>query len=154
MSRFFQQAKNRTLVAVISSAILLILSIRFGLFNHEDAYERALTYNLFTGELMLQDRAGWNTHAPWTLVTSIDLRPMRVCVTSSAQAALNCKLVRFKVSEYRKFVETEGFRYYWWANRLSFNSGHKKTYRGFEDVVRGYAYSLERYPFIEEAPLQ
>lgn len=137
-------------IAIVVGVLLLVLGIRFGFFNHEDAHERGLTYNLFTGELALQDRAGWHTHAPWTLVTTIDLRPMRVCVTSSARAAINCKLVRFVPNEYGSFVETEGFRYYWWSNRISFNSG-QKTYRGFANVMKGYGFSLEHYPFVAEA---
>lgn len=136
---------------IVVLALSLIMGCRFGFLNYEEPHERGLAYNLLTGELVLQKRAGWHTHAPWTLVTSIDLRPTRVCVTSSARAAINCKLVRFNADEYKSFVRTEGFRYYWWSNRISFNSGNMKTYRGFPNVMKGYAFSLERYPFILEA---
>jgi hypothetical protein len=45
-------------------------------------------------------------------------------------------------------VKTEGFYYYWWANRLSFNLGYDQEYRGVRDLMRGYAYSPHHYPFL------
>lgn len=131
------------------TAILLILIVSFNAcFNYLDSYEIGLTWNFVTGETKLQDHAGWHVRKPWILVSTIDTRPHRVCLTSSGHAASNCRLVQFVPSAYREFIATEGFRWYWWSNRFSFNSGYDEEYRGFRDVLRGYAFSAERYPFI------
>ncbi len=55
---------------------------------------------------------------------------------------------RFNPDEYKAFVAVQGFHYYWWANRFSFNSGYDEEYRGMKDLMRGYAYSSKPYPFI------
>lgn len=34
-------------------------------------------------------------------------------------------------------------------NRFSFNGSYPEEYRGWRDVMRGYAYSTKRYPFIK-----
>jgi hypothetical protein len=83
------------------------------------------------------------------MVARIDTRPMRVCVTSSARATLACKLVRFDSDHLDEFFLVEGWHLYWWSNRLSFNMGHEETYRGFRDIMRGYAFSSQPYSFIE-----
>ena len=93
-------------------------------------------------------RAGWYVHAPWVFVSTIDTRPQRVCISSSARAAMNCRLVQFNPDEYRSFIRTQGFGFYWWNNRLSFNTGHREEYRGFRDVLRGYAFSAQQYEFV------
>jgi hypothetical protein len=102
--------------------------------------------NWKTGELKL-DQPGWNISPPWVAVAKVDTRPMRVCVTSASRA-FNCKLVEFVPSEFKIFVETEGFHYYWWYNRFSFNGGYDEEYRGVKDILRGYAYSIKEYPFV------
>lgn len=130
-------------------ALLLTIWISFNaFFNYLDSYEVGLTWNVVTGETKLQNRAGWHLRKPWVLVSTIDTRPQRVCITSSAHAAVNCRLVQFVPAAYRDFVAVEGFRWYWWSNRISFNTGYKEEYRGFRDVLRGYAFSAEQYPFI------
>jgi hypothetical protein len=73
---------------------------------------------------------------------------MRVCITSASRG-FNCKLVQFVPSDYREFVAVQGFSYYWWANRISFNSGYSEEYRGMRDLMRGYTYSVKQYPFIK-----
>jgi len=102
--------------------------------------------NWTTGELKL-DTPGWNISPPWVSVAKIDTRPMRVCVTTAGRG-FNCKLVEFVSGEFKAFVETEGFHYYWWYNRVSFNWGYDEEYRGMKDVLRGYAYGVKRYPFV------
>lgn len=108
-----------------------------------------LSRSMTTGQVVLQDRTGYHLKPPWVFVSIIDARPMRVCVTTSAHAAFNCKLVQFIPSEWRTFIKTEGFGLYWWANRFSFNSGYREEYRGMKDILRGYAFSAESYPFIK-----
>ncbi len=84
---------------------------------------------------------------PWVFVPKIDLRPQRVAITTAGHG-FSAMLVQFNPEEWRSFVETEGFRYWWWANRASFNLGYDEEYRGTRDILRGYAYSVKRFPFI------
>lgn len=118
-------------------------------FNYNDPQEVGLTWNMVSGKVELQERQGWHARPPWVLVTTIDTRPQRVCITSSAHAAVNCRLVAFNTAAHKEFVAVEGFRWYWWSNRFSFNSGYREEYRGFRDVLRGYAFSSEQYSFIQ-----
>ena len=118
-----------------------------GFINHNEAYEVGITWNFVTGELQLQ-RGGVYVTTPWTLVARVDTRPQRVCITSVAHAAMNCKLVQFEPGAWRQFVAVEGWHYYWLANRFSFNSGYQEEYRGMRDILRGYAFSAQPYPFM------
>jgi hypothetical protein len=133
---------------VAAGIVLAALIIGWLIFvNYTEAYEVGIARNAFTGELWLQEGGGLHFTAPWTRVARIDTRPVRVCVTSAGRG-FNCKLVQFEAKHYREFVAVEGFRYYWWANRLSFNSGYDEEYRGMKDILRGHAYGVTRYPFI------
>jgi len=132
---------------LIALTFLPILAL-FSSFTYIEQGEAGITWNPLTGETGFQ-KPGIHWTSPLTLVTKIDLRPQRMCLTSSAHAAPNCRLVQFDERYYREFVAVEGWRYYWFDNRLSFNSGHEETYRGFRDVLRGYAFSAQRYPFIK-----
>jgi len=104
-------------------------------------------WNPISGELT-RDHPGRHLTPPWVFVAKLDTRPVRVCVTSASRS-VNCRLVQFDERLYEDFVRTEGFRYYWWDNRFSFNFGYPEEYRGFRDVMRGYAYSVKKYPFIK-----
>lgn len=115
--------------------------------NYTDYHEVGLTWSPFSGEVNLQAKAGWHITAPWVLEATLDTRPQRVCITSATRA-FNCRLVQFVPSEYRAFAATQGFGYYWWANRISFNFGYLEEYRGFRDILRGYAYGTDHYSFI------
>lgn len=126
---------------------LCALALYCAFLNHVEPSEIGLARNLVTGKVWVQ-RAGWHVTPPWVLVARIDTRPTRVCVESAGRA-VNCRLVRFVPEAYREFVVVEGFRYYWWDNRLSFNWGYREEYRGMRDVLRGYAFSEKKYPFIE-----
>lgn len=133
---------------VIVGALLgVVVAFYLGFVNYTDQYHVGITWNLFSGELMLQEKAGFHCSPPWMLVSRIDTRPTRVCITSTSRA-YNCKLVQFEPGAYREFVKTQGFRYYWLANRLSFNSGYDEEYRGMRDILRGYAFGVEQYPFV------
>jgi hypothetical protein len=136
--------KKLTLAA---APLALALLFYVGFLNHVEPSEAGIAKNLATGELWLQG-SGWHVTPPWVLVANVDTRPMRVSV-SSAGRGYGAKLVHFVPERYREFVEVEGFRYYWWANRISFNFGHEEEYRGFRDIARGYAYGARTYPFFE-----
>ena len=117
-------------------------------FNYVDQGQAGLGWNPISGEIFLQS-PGMHWTSPITLVSIVETRPQRVCITSSAHAAPNCKLVKFDKQYFREFVAVEGWRYYWFDNLISFNSGHEETYRGFRDVLRGYAFSAQEYKFVE-----
>lgn len=139
-----------SLILKLSSLVLSILILFYLLtVNYIEPNEVGITRNLFTGELVLQDRAGFYFTAPYVIETTIDTRPARVCFTSASRGR-NCKLVQFNPEFYREFVEIEGFYYYWWANRISFNFGYDEEYRGMRDLLRGHTFGVVRYPFIKE----
>ncbi|KKW29630.1 MAG: hypothetical protein UY74_C0068G0009 [Candidatus Kaiserbacteria bacterium GW2011_GWC2_52_8b] len=126
--------------------LAVLVGVYFPFVNYLEPVEAGIAWNFVSGELRIQDK-GWNFTPPWVLVARVDLRPARVCITTASRA-FSCKLVEFKASEYRKFVGTEGFHYYWWYNRVSFNWGYSEEYRGMKDILRGYAYAAKQYPFV------
>lgn len=143
LSRFAKMPVFRRCVAVF----IFFLSVYIAFFTHIEPSERGIARNWITGELRLLE-PGWYVLSPWTWVAMIDIRPIRVSVQSAGRG-FSAKLVQFDVVGWRKFVKTEGWRYYWWANRLSYNSGHNEEHRGMKDILRGYAYSHQTYPFIK-----
>lgn len=128
---------------------LLLIGVCCYLFllNHVEPTEAGIARNRITGTMRLQQTSGWYVTWPWVSVARVQTAPMRVCITSATRA-VDCRLVRFNASEYQAFVATEGFRYYWWANRFSINFGYNEEYRGFRDIMRGYAFSKVRFSFI------
>lgn len=106
-----------------------------------------ITWNPFTGELKADTVPGYYVAAPWVMAARLDIRPARVCITTTANS-YSCKLVRFNPSQWQEFVRVQGFQYYWWRNRISFNIGYKEEYRGIRDILRGYAYGNKDYGFI------
>ena len=137
---------NRSVTAVIGVALLAIGVVYLVFFHYSELTQVGIVRNWITGELRL-DTPGWNITSPWVSVAKIDKRPMRVCVTTAGRG-FNCKLVQFEPSAYREFVTVEGFYYYWWYNRVSFNWGYNEEYRGVKDILRGYTYSVKQYPFV------
>lgn len=130
-------------------AFLVLLGLPYLLFVHFlDQYHVAINRNLFSGELKCDTRGGFHFTAPWVQVARIDTRPIRVCITSASRA-YNCKLVQFEPAAYQEFVRIQGFRYYWWANRISFNIGYNEEYRGMKDLLRGYTFGASHYPFLK-----
>lgn len=126
---------------------MLLLSFYLGCVHYLEPNQVAITRNRFTGRIDLDRRAGFHLTPPWVAAARIDTRPMRVCLTSSARS-FNCKLVQFVPSAYREFVAVQGFHYYWFANRLSFNSGYDDEYRGLRDLLRGFAFGSQPTPFV------
>jgi hypothetical protein len=134
----------------IRSVVLLAIPVCFYMacVHFTDQYHVTLVRNVVTGEVWCDMHGGFHLTAPWVQASRIDTRPMRVCITTTARA-YNCKLVQFEPAAFRKFVEVQGFRYYWWANRISFNLGYGEEYRGMRDIMRGFAFGAEQYPFVK-----
>ena len=133
-------------IYLLLTSFSLILIFYIGFLNYLEPTQVGIARNL-SGGLTLQAEAGWYFSPPWVQVARVGTHPMRVCVTSSGRG-FNCKLAKFEPKFFKQFVETEGFRYYWWSNRISFNLGYDEEYRGMKDLIRGYAYSATKYPFI------
>ena len=115
--------------------------------NYTEPTELGIARNIITGQTWAQTKGGWHLTAPWTLVATIDTRPIKVSVDSAGRG-YSARLVQFVPEFWEEFVETEGFRYWWWSNRLSFNFGYNEEHRGIRDIFRGYAYGQKQYPFL------
>ncbi|NTV41319.1 MAG: hypothetical protein HGA61_03550 [Candidatus Moranbacteria bacterium] len=134
-------------VKIISAFLAVPFIFYLGFLNHTEPTELGVARNVLSGEILIQEGGGWHLTPPWVLVSVIGTRPMKVEIPTSGHG-YKAKLVQFNVREWRKFIETEGFHYWWWANRISFNSGYE-TYRGMKDLMRGYAFSAKQYPFVQ-----
>lgn len=137
---------TRSATAAIGVILSVVGVVYLAFFHYSEPTQVGIARNWITGELRL-DTPGWNTTPPWVSVAKIDKRPIRVCVTTAGRG-FNCKLVQFEPSAYKELVTVEGFYYYWWYNRFSFNWGYDEEYRGVKDILRGYAYSVKQYPFV------
>ena len=140
-----------SLTKPIKTALIFIASITLMwlmLFHWTGVHEVGICRNIFTGELSIDSVSGFEITAPWVQVSMIDTRPQRLCVECDCRS-LSCKLVEFKSEHWRDFVDNEGFGYYWWANRFSFNSGADEEYRGMRWILRGYAFSGQEHTFIK-----
>ena len=137
---------RRSAIVVGAIALLCLYLFCLGFVHYTETGQAAIMRNFVTGEVKL-DHPGWNLSTPWVQAAHIELRPQRVCITTAGRG-YSCKLVRFDPEHFKEFVQVEGFRYYWWANRLSYNWGYDEEYRGFRDLLRGHAYGAKTYPFI------
>lgn len=148
MKKYISAATGQYIFGKYYFGLLLLLPLfYFTCIYHIEPNEMGIGWNPFSGQLRGDTTAGYYVSPPWDFVSVIDLRPVRVCITSSANS-YSCKLASFDKKHWREFVEVQGFHYYWWSNRFSFNSGYE-TYRGFRDIMRGYAYGNNKYEFIK-----
>lgn len=125
----------------------LLGSIYFPFFHYTGIHEVGVIKNMVSGELSSDD-PGFHLSAPWILVSKIDTRPQRVCITSRSRI-MRCKLGSLNATYFRDLVTREGFWYYWWDNRISFNFGYDEEYRGIRDLIRGYSFGDEKYSFVK-----
>ncbi len=135
---------------VLALAIFLFSVFTFYLFflNYTEPTEVGIARNFITGEMWIQKGGGWWCTSPWVRVARIDIRPVRVTVPSAGHG-YSAKLVQFQPDAWQEFVAVEGFRYWWWANRFSFNFGYDEEYRGMRDILRGHAYGTKKYSFFK-----
>lgn len=145
IARFLSMAKWKWILLILSPLLIYL-----GCCNHVEPNEFGLARSMITGKTWPQTTGGWYWTGPWVRVSNISLSPIRVAVDSAGRG-YNAKLVQFDPEHWQEFLATEGFRYYWWDNRFSFNSGYSEEHRGMRDLLRGYAYSnnLKPYPFIK-----
>jgi len=115
--------------------------------SYTDSHHYAIERNIVSGQIVFRGPNGMRITPPWVQVVRIDIRPIRACVDCSCNN-IDCRLISFNISGYLEFIEKEGFGYYWWRNRLSFNYGNKLEYRGLPNVLRGYAFDDKNYKFL------
>lgn len=127
--------------------VIVVVILYFAFLNRVNPNEVGLARNHITGETWAQE-AGWHVTAPWTWIATVNTNPIRVSVPTTGRG-YSSKLVQFVPEHHDEFLELEGWRWYWWDNRFSFNFGHEDEYRGFRNLMLGYAYSAKKYPFIK-----
>jgi len=130
-------------VAALVAGVSLVY---FPFLHYVSPGEYGIRFNSVSGDISV-DQPGIYITPPWLIVAKVDALPQRVCITSVAKT-IYCKLAQFKPEKLSDFVAREGFRYYWWDNRFSFNLGYAEEYRGIRDVMRGYALSGAKQNFI------
>lgn len=136
---------NKYKIFIGIGGILLFLYLLF--VTHEEVNTVGIARNFVSGKIELL-LPGYHITSPAVQVSNIDIAPVRVQVQSAANAR-SMMLVQFDTTHWKEFIKVEGFHYYWWYNRFSFNIGYDDEYRGFKDVLRGFAFSTEKYKFIK-----
>ena len=138
------------LLRLVAIGLPTLFSFWLSCVHYTEPNQAAVTWNLFSGEVWIDVVAGLNVNTPWVLVARIDKRPVRVCISTRGRG-FNCKLVEFVPSGWKELLKVEGFRYYWWDNRISFNWGYERSeeHRGVKDLLRGHAYGVQKYSFIK-----
>lgn len=134
-------------VRIGTFSVIAILIVYKAFVGHVEPGRVGVARNIVSGEIRLQ-HPGWHITPPWMFSTRVDTRPIRVSVDSSGRG-YGAKLIQFDLEHWKEFVDTEGWRFYWWSNRFSFNWGYKEEHRGIRDILRGYAYGSKSYPFIK-----
>lgn len=138
---------RQTIPAGMVIGALLLLAY-LSCFHYTPQHKIGIRWNEITGVASIDPHPGFFLTPPWVLVAKIETRPIRICITSRSRS-VNCKLVRFVPENFEQLIAVEGWRYYWWDNRISFNWGHDEEYRGTRDLLRGHAYSVKQFGFIK-----
>lgn len=111
-----------------------------------NSYELGYAFNYRTGQLSILPRTGLVMTSPLTIVHTVDLRPVQVCITGGSDGdndtsginsrVLNCKLVRFNRAGLTEFLSLHG--------RNNYDQKELRSY------LRIYAYdeSGRHYPFL------
>ena len=135
------------IVRILIRVFLAIFFFWLFFLNYVEPTEMGIARNVLSGKTWIQDGNGLNFTPPWVYVPVINTKPVRVEINSAGHG-FSAKLVQFNKNYWEEFVYTEGVRYYWWSNRISFNLGYDEEHRGMRDILRGYAYSPKNYNFI------
>ena len=140
--------RNKSILSIIIGSISSLLLFYIMCISVTDIHHNSIQRNYLTGDIVLDTVPGVKITYPWVQVIRIDKRPYRICITSSSKN-LNCGLYSINFKYIGDLIEKEGVEYYWWRNRFSFNPGHKDEYRGFIDMLKGYALDdSKKYRFI------
>ena len=116
-------------------SVLAVLLLFYGFFlNHVDINEIGIAYNSIGGKVWVQDRPGWYLTSPFVEVATLTTLPHKVTIPSEAKV-INTKIVRFNPAGVDQFIRMQGFSYF--------------SNQGLENILMGYAFSGEEYPFLE-----
>lgn len=137
--------RSKILTSLKIAGTVLVFYLLF--FNFVTVNEVSLNHNIIDGTVVCDTIPGFKLSAPWIQVSKIDKRPVKVSVDCSCRN-ITYKLVSFNPKEYKSFIQKEGWGYYWFRNRISFNLGHRQESRGFDNILRGYAFDNQDYKFI------
>lgn len=130
---------------VVTVTALFLCYLMF--YHHSESYEFVITRNIITGDSKPDSHTGHHFTWPWVLAAKIDTRPHKVCI-ASASRNMNCRLVQFDTSKWEELLAYEGFHYYWWYNRFSFNWS-QETYRGVDNLLLGHSFGRTRGSFVK-----
>ena len=126
---------------VVCATLILLGFLGFYVFclNHVDVNEVGVAYNPMDGSVWIQQHddgnyAGWFRTSPLVKVTCLSLLPLRVQIPSDAKI-INMKIVRFNPAGAVEFVHLQGFSY--------------SLGQYLENILLGYAYSGQSWPFLE-----
>lgn len=135
----------------IVTGFVIVLLFWIFFIHYNNTHHVSISRNFFTGEIKLDTTKGIKFSHAWVQVIKFDTRPIKVCIDCSC-SNINCRLIAFNPNGWQEFINREGFKYFWFKNRFSFNSGQEHEYRGIKHVLRGYAYD-KKYSFITELEL-
>ena len=114
---------------IVALLLLGLVSYRVAFLTFVDSYELAYSYDARTGKVEQIGRTGYVYAPPFLkMIHAIDLRPGQVCMNANSRV-LNCKLVRFNVAGFDKFIE--------WHGR---GSGEGEP--GIYEILRSYAFNV------------
>ncbi len=102
--------------------------------NHIHVNEIGIAYNSVDGEIKYQKHPGWYVTYPTVRVANVSTLPFEVSIMSSARL-INRKLIRINPEGLPKLLELEGFGGVYFGT--------------IESKMTGYAYSGQKYPFID-----
>jgi hypothetical protein len=121
---------------LIGVGIVLALAFLFYCFflNHVDINEIGIAYNSIGGKVWIQDRPGWYLTSPFVEIATVTTLPLKVTIPSEAKV-INTKIVRFNPAGVDEFIRMQGFSYF--------------SNQGLENILMGYAFSGEKYSFLE-----
>lgn len=148
MNKETQQALNspiRQYLVCIGIAIT-VWSIVFSTYTKVRIDQIGISFNPFSGSIDTLS-SGRHFMSPFTLVSRIPTNPVKVCINGKNYST-NCKLLSFRKSEWRELIRLEGWRYYWWDNRLTISTIGQN--RGFSNLLFTHYYLKSSFVNVEE----
>lgn len=132
---------------VLVAALCALLVFRITFVTFVDSYELGYVYHARTGEIERLSRTGYVVAVPFlNSVHTLDLRPGQVCMNANSRV-LNCKLVRFNLDGFDKFIE--------WHGRGAGEGGSSTSttgQSGVYEILKSYAFNVNEgrdCPFLE-----
>lgn len=104
--------------------------------NHISFNDFGVSYNSISGELKIQERAGWYITSPFTQVSTFPKNAFIVSLNmNNNSTVINSKVIRLRPENFIDFIKREGFHYAYGND--------------FKYFMNNYAYSSTNWSFIE-----